>query len=72
MRPHPQLIIPATVEAMPKRGAIWVEHADKRRLVVSLGGHEWDLLVPEDEFSSAMATMVVEMRQREKEVLELW
>jgi hypothetical protein len=57
---------------MPKRGAIWAQHADKRRLVVSLGGHEWDLLVPEDEFSSAMATMVVEMRQREKEALELW
>ena len=64
--------IPATVTVLSKRVARPVEHANERILTVSLGGHEWDLYVPEDEFSSAMATMVVEMRQREKEALELW
>ena len=64
--------IPATVTVLAKRVARPVEHANERILTVELGGHTWDLYVPEDEFSAAMATMVVEMRQREKDVLELW
>ena len=64
--------IPAKVTVLAKRVARPVEHANERILTVELGGHTWDLYVPEDEFSAAMATMVVEMRQREKEALELW
>ena len=68
----PETTIPATVTVLSKRVARPVEHANERILTVSLGGYEWDLYVPEDEFSAAMATMVIEMRQREKEALELW
>ena len=64
--------IPAKVTVLAKRVARPVEHANERILTVSLGGYEWDLYVPEDEFSCAMAGLVVEMRQREKEALELW
>ena len=63
--------IPATVTVLAKRVRRPHQQANERIITVSLGGHEWDLYVPEDEFSAAMATMVVEMRQREKEVLEL-
>jgi hypothetical protein len=64
--------IPATVTVLAKRVARPVERANERILTVSLGGWEWDLYVPEDEFSAAMAGMVVDMRRREKEVLEVW
>ena len=64
--------IPAKVTVLAKRVARPVEPANERILPVELGGHTWDLYVDENEFSAAMATMVVEMRQREKEALELW
>ena len=64
--------IPATVTVLAKRVARPVGEANQRILTVSLGDWEWDLYVPEDEFACAMAGLVVEMRQREKEALELW
>ena len=64
--------IPATVTVLAKRVARPVEHANERILTVSRGGHTWDLYVPKDEFACAIAGLVVEMRQREKEALELW
>ena len=48
-------ILSATVEFMPKRTKIWgPELMDKRRLVVSIGKHEFDLVVPEEEFEAAL------------------
>jgi hypothetical protein len=63
--------IPATVTVLSKRVRRPHQQANERIITVSLGDWEWDLYVPEDEFACAMAGLVVEMRQREKEVLEL-
>ena len=57
---EPEQTIPATVTVLAKRVARPVEESNQRILTVSLGGWEWDLYVPEDEFSAAMAEMVVE------------
>ena len=64
--------IPATVTVLAKGVARPAGQANQRILTVSLGDHHWDLYVDKDEFSCAMAGLVVEMRQREKEALELW
>ena len=48
------LIVPATVRLMSKGSARPVDKAKCRILMVSIGDHEWDLYVPEDEFDAAM------------------
>ena len=69
---EPETVIPATVTVLAKGVARPAGQANQRILTVSLGDHHWDLYVDKDEFSCAMAGLVVEMRQREKEALELW
>jgi hypothetical protein len=48
------VIVPATVRLMDKGSACSVNKANCRILMVSIGEHEWDLYVPEDEFDAAM------------------
>ena len=69
---EPETVIPATVTVLAKGVARPAGQANQRILTVSLGDPHWDLYVDKDEFSCAMAGLVVEMRQREKEALELW
>ena len=57
---EPEQTIPATVTVLAKRVARPVERANERILTVNLGGYTWDLYVPEDEFSAAMAGVVTE------------
>ena len=57
---EPEQTIPATVTVLAKRGRRPHQQAIERIITVSLGGHEWDLYVPEDEFSAAMAGVVTE------------